>query len=78
MKITDVRTFLYSVPEANVRFGPILFVRVDTDAGVSYPWRQMLRVTNVLAGKSPDSPPEAERHVAQPQIPETPVAAWPA
>ena len=35
MKISDVRTFLYSVPEANVRFGPILFVRVDTDSGIS-------------------------------------------
>ena len=35
MKITDVRTFLYSNPDVNPRFGPILFVRVDTDAGIS-------------------------------------------
>ena len=35
MKITDVRAFLYTDPEADRRFGPILFVRVDTDAGIS-------------------------------------------
>ncbi len=35
VKITDIRTFLYTVPEADRRFGPILFVRVDTDAGIS-------------------------------------------
>ncbi|MCY3783834.1 MAG: mandelate racemase/muconate lactonizing enzyme family protein [Chloroflexi bacterium] len=35
MKITDVRTFLYRAGGANRRYGPILFVRVDTDAGIS-------------------------------------------
>lgn len=34
MKITDVRTFLYRASGANRRYGPILFVRVDTDAGI--------------------------------------------
>ena len=35
MLITDVRAFPYIADESNPRFGPILFVRVDTDAGIS-------------------------------------------
>ena len=77
MKITDVRTFLYTPEVANRRFGPILFVRVDTDVGNSCARRQILRMPDTLAGKRPDTPPVAGRHVAKPGIPATPTAAWP-
>jgi L-alanine-DL-glutamate epimerase-like enolase superfamily enzyme len=35
MKITDVRIFPFGSPTTSHRFSPILFVRVDTDSGIS-------------------------------------------